>query len=69
MTNLSCSPLWKENNKLENVTCVLYYFHGYPMHGGVIGGAVAPLYVAPSTTGGSRGGEYSPPIEGYAGGQ
>ena len=27
MTQLSCDPLRKENNKWENVGFVLYYFH------------------------------------------
>ena len=29
MTKLSCGPLWKENNKWENVGYVLYSFHDY----------------------------------------
>jgi len=46
MTKLLCGPLWKENNKWENVGCVLYSFHDYPTCVGSQGGWKPPLYVA-----------------------
>ena len=50
MTKLSCGPLWKENNKWENVGYVLYSFHDYSY----------VLYVVPGAAGESQGGPQPP---------
>jgi len=52
MTKLSCGPLWKENNKWENVGYVLYSFHDWPH----------ALYVVSGVAGVSRGAKQSPPL-------
>jgi len=60
MTKLSCGPLWKENNKWENVGCVIFLPRlAHIVNRGVIKGAEPALCCADcvvrGVTGGLRG--------------
>jgi hypothetical protein len=65
MTKLSCGPLWKENNKWENVGCVIFFPRlAHVVNRGVRGGAEPPLRCADCVAGGVTGG-----LRGFEGGR